>query len=84
MWWRMIGLNAVLYGVLPGTTLLIFGSDLPVMVGVLAVVTVVYLGMIWRWRERLALNQLLSGDRKYGAVARARKAATTAGSLPNE
>jgi O-antigen/teichoic acid export membrane protein len=84
LWWRMIGLNAVLYGVLPGTTLLIFGSDLPVMVGVLAVVTVVYLGMIWRWRERLALNQLLSGDRKYGAVARARKAATTAGSLPNE
>ncbi|MBV9870017.1 MAG: polysaccharide biosynthesis protein [Frankiaceae bacterium] len=64
VWVVMLVVSGVLFGALPGVTLATVGASLPAMVGVLAVATAVYLAVLWRLRESLALSQLLPGGRK--------------------
>jgi O-antigen/teichoic acid export membrane protein len=64
LWARMLVLSGTLFGVVPGIALIVAGPSLPVIVGVLAVAFGVYLAVIWRWREPLALAALTSRVRK--------------------
>ena len=61
LWFRMIAVTGVAFGVLPGIVLLVAGPSLPAMVAVIGLASVGYLMVIWRWRERLALSQLVGG-----------------------
>ncbi len=63
-WWRMVILSGLAFGLIPGLALAIAGATLPAMLTALAVALVCYLAVIWRWREHLALSQLLSVGRK--------------------
>jgi O-antigen/teichoic acid export membrane protein len=60
LWLRMLALAGTAYGVVPGIALIVAGPSLPVMVVVLGLATTAYLAVIWRWRESLGLDQLLS------------------------
>jgi O-antigen/teichoic acid export membrane protein len=61
LWVRMIAVNGVMFGVLPGIVLVVVGPKLPALVGVIAIGAVGYLLVIWRWRDPLGLSQLVVG-----------------------
>lgn len=51
LWRRVMSVAVVAFAVAPAVVLLTVGASLPVMVVVLAITTVGYLNLLWRWRK---------------------------------
>jgi O-antigen/teichoic acid export membrane protein len=57
-WLHALITVSLLFGVLPGVVLLVFGSKSVLVLPALVVATVVYLAIVWRRREVLNLGQI--------------------------
>src|SRR5581483_2639599 len=67
IWWRLVAVIAVLFGVVPGLAVLVAGPQLWLTAGLLAVALLVYVGLVWRWRTPLHLEPLIPRSLRAGS-----------------